>query len=98
MGGRDVESWCYRPDYTFYTSIPDLRWRGDRLRGPTGRAQARVRRMYNRIIHGKEKGYRKLFHLVNSNCFISCELLMKYVFTPSPKFAVTSATARFLKL
>ena len=27
---------------TLYISIIDLRWRGDRLRGPTGRAQARA--------------------------------------------------------
>ena len=37
--------------------------------------------------------YRKLFHLFNSNCFISCELLMKCAFTPRPKFAVTCPSA-----
>ena len=42
-GGNDVEPWYSRPVNTFYISIPDLRWRGTRLRGPTGRAQARVR-------------------------------------------------------
>ena len=44
MSGRDVESWYYRPGNTFYVSIPDLIWRGTRLREPTGRAQTRVRK------------------------------------------------------
>ena len=42
-GGHDVEPSYSRPGNTFYISIPDRRWRGDRLRGPTGRAQARDR-------------------------------------------------------
>ena len=40
-GGHDVEPWYSRPGNTLYISIPDLRWRGDRLRGATLRAQAR---------------------------------------------------------
>ena len=39
--------------------------------------------------------YRKLFHVLNSNCFITSDLLMKHVFTPSPKFAVSCSTATF---
>ena len=39
--------------------------------------------------------YGKLFHPLNSNCFKTCELLKKYVFTPSPKFVVCGSLATF---
>ena len=49
----NVESWCYRPGYTFIHPLPEPRWQGTRG-GPIGQRQPHPKSSFTPPLHTKD--------------------------------------------